>query len=117
MKVDKVLIGAIKSNLTDDLLGKGHTGHCYVASEAYYHIMGYQYGFRPHQMKVDGVSHWWLQDGDGEIIDITEDQFVGVKVNYWSDDARCRGFLTKGPSKRAQILIDRVMRSLGRNYW
>jgi hypothetical protein len=100
----------IKENLTDDLLAHGHTGHCYVASEAYYHIVGREDGFQPYQMKVDGVSHWWLRRGNN-VIDITSDQF-DYAVNYWHEDARCRGFLTKGPSKRAQVLIDRVMEKL-----
>lgn len=104
------VFNAIKRNLTDDLLAPGHTGHCYVASEAYYHIVGREDGFQPYQMKVDGVSHWWLQRFD-EVIDITSDQF-DHRVNYWHESARCRGFLTKEPSKRAQILIDRVMENL-----
>jgi len=104
---------AIKKCLTDDLLAPGHTGHCYVASEAYYHIVGKEEGFQPCQMKVDGVSHWWLRRGS-EVIDITSDQF-GYEVNYWHKSARCRGFLTKEPSKRAQVLIDRVMERINKD--
>lgn len=101
---------AIKKELTDDLLKPGYTGHCYVASEAYYHIVGKEEGFKPYQMKVNGTSHWWLRRGS-EIIDLTKEQFPDC-VNYWHENARQRAFLTKYPSKRAQILINRVMKRL-----
>lgn len=109
--MSKDVFDAIKRNLTPDLLKSGYSGHCYVASEAYYHIVGKHDGFRPKCMKINGVTHWWLQRGSN-IIDLTSDQF-NFQPNYWSDSARGRGFLTKGPSKRARVLIDRVCEDLG----
>ena len=108
------VFNAIRHSLTDDLLRPGYTGHCYVASEAYYHIVGKEDGYRPYQMEVSGVSHWWLRRGS-EIIDITAGQF-DHGVNYWHESARCRGFLTKEPSKRARMLIDRVNKELSKGY-
>lgn len=100
------IIRAIKKSLTPDLLKGDYSGHCYVASEAFYHLVGKDLGFQPYQMKVNGVSHWWLKSGS-LVVDITASQF-SFNINYWHEDARCRGFLTKKPSKRAQVLMDRV---------
>lgn len=104
------IIHAIKKALTPDLLKSGYTGHCYVASEAFYHLFGKEYGYKPCQMKHEGVSHWFLKQG-ASIVDITANQFA-TKPNYWSKAARGRGFLTKQPSKRAKILIEKVERIL-----
>jgi hypothetical protein len=80
--------------------------NCYVASEAYYHLKGGKAaGLKPVNGKVDGISHWWLVDSVGCVIDITAEQF-DAPVDYSA--GRGRGFLTKKPSKRAQELINRV---------
>lgn len=97
----------IKKALTPELLkpGFGPKGHCYVASEAAYHLLGgKEAGLKPMNIKHEGVQHWFLMGPDG-IIDLTADQFE-TPVPYAR--ARGRGFLTSQPSKRAQIVIDRV---------
>ena len=99
------IITVIIKNLTDDLLKEGEMGHCYVASEALYHLSGgNNSGLKPMNIKHEGSSHWFLLDGN-KVIDITADQFK-TKPDY--SKARGRGFLTKQPSKRASILIHRV---------
>ena len=76
--------------------------NCYVASEAYYHIRGGKAaGLKPVNAKVNGVSHWWIED-NGEVVDITAGQFA-EPVDY--SQGRGKGFLTKGPSRRAKELI------------
>jgi hypothetical protein len=102
------LILKIKNALSDDLLkqGFGNQAHCYVASEAIYHLLGgKKYGLKPMNIKHEGVQHWFLQSVGGSIIDITADQFDSP-VPY--NKARGRGFLTLNPSSRAKILIERV---------
>jgi hypothetical protein len=97
----------IRAALTPELLkpGFGPKGHCYVASEAAYHLLGgKEAGLKPMNLKHEGVQHWFLLGPDG-VIDLTSDQFE-TPVPY--ESARGRGFLTKEPSKRAQIVIDRV---------
>jgi len=103
------LVDCILSNLTEDLLQprfRGHSnpifGHCYVASEALYHLTGRT--LRPHYLKVNGETHWVLKDNE-EIIDITKEQF-NHDLDY--STAKSCGFLTKEPSKRARVLIERV---------
>lgn len=101
---DKIL-----KNLSPDLLKKGYegshplSGHCYVASEAYYHLSGEK--LTPHTVKHEGVTHWYLIDKNGEIIDLTKEQFE-TSPDYTK--GRGRGFLTKRPSKRALILMERI---------
>src|SRR5581483_10235697 len=113
------LVESIRENLTSDLLKPGIEsganplqGHCYVASEAYYHMMGgAASGLKPKRMRIGNDVHWWLEDKDGNVIDITHDQFP-TPVPY--DQGRGGGFLTSQPSKRAQILIDRLTQKSSR---
>lgn len=111
----------IISNLTDDLLNKKYrqlkgnsivpftTGHCYVASEVAYHLLGgKEEGWIPQCIKHEGVSHWFLKHKSGYILDLTYSQFKRP-VPY--QHARGTGFLTKQPSKRAKKLIDRINNS------
>lgn len=101
---------AILSALTDDLRRKpwkGNpnplAGHCYVASEALYHLTGK--AMTPQVIRHEGSTHWYLKDKSGIIHDLTAGQFR-TPVPYHLGKG-C-GFLTKLPSKRAQVVIDRV---------
>jgi len=83
------------------------TGHCYVASEALYHLLGgNRQGYAPHFVRHEGEPHWYLEAPGGKRIDLTASQFT-TPVPY--DLGRGKGFLTRQPSKRAQIVIDRVL--------
>lgn len=77
-------------------------GHCYVASEAIYHLIP---GMRPKFVRHEGAPHWYLVDPRGVVVDATAGQFESP-VPY--GDGKGKGFLTKKPSKRAQVLIERV---------
>lgn len=100
--------------LSDDLRRspwKNHpnplAGHCYVVSEALYHLLGCS-KWKPEQIHHEGVSHWYLRNNiSGAILDITATQFdTSVPYNL----GRGKGFLTKSPSKRATILIERIIK-------
>ena len=107
-------LSCITKYLTDDLRSspwKGNpnplAGHCYVASEAAWHLLGgMDSDWRPFHMKHEGVSHWFLRNVKTEsIIDLTVWQFANFP------DYSCgvrKGFLTKEPSKRAQQVIQGV---------
>lgn len=107
------LVNQVRDNLTPDLLKPQFrdapfpVGHCYVASEAVYHLAGGKdSGLIPYRLRMpDGVVHWWLETPDGEVIDPTHDQFDDV-VPY--DQGKAGGFLTREPSRRARVLMDRV---------
>jgi len=90
-------------------------GHCSVASEAAYHLLGGKRGgYTPMFIRHEGAPHWFLRTPEGAVLDITAAQFR-TPVPYAK--ARGKGFQTPRrdpktgiqlPSKRAQELITRV---------
>ncbi|MBI1214754.1 MAG: hypothetical protein GC185_02920 [Alphaproteobacteria bacterium] len=143
---------AIIASLSPELLEKKYrellssddppeTGHCAVASEAFYHIAGgKQAGFMPvvcgyaandaGEMVFKGEvapalqkgwrkeTHWWIKGpkdgkrGAGAIFDVTAGQYPEA---YPYEKGHNTGFMQpqQKPSKRAQIIIDRVTEKLG----
>lgn len=113
------IIKEIQSNLSDDLLKPKFRrlkqernenylwGHCYVASEVLYHVLGgSESEYVPMRLKVGEITHWYLRNTEtGDIVDITAKQF-----SYNLDYSKGRNaiFLTKDPSKRAKRLMDRI---------
>lgn len=83
-------------------------GHCYVATEAAYHLFGKKRGYAPFtRTNPDGTTHWWLEHTEtGDIIDPSKPQLGGRRYPY--EEGRRQAFLTKRPSRRAQELIRRV---------
>jgi hypothetical protein len=113
------LIAKIQANLTPDLLdpewaarrppdAHPFTGHCYVAAEALYHLAGAaRSGLSVFRCTFDGgKTHWWLRDDTGMIYDPTAEQFGGSPPYHLG---RRTGFLSREPSRRARLLIVRVM--------
>ena len=114
------LANQIKSNLSSDLLKPEYKmfnkhnptfGHCYIASEALFHLAGGKASGLSIKRARDAsnISHWWLESAEGQIFDPTSDQYdhFGTKPPYQSGVST--GFLTKNPSKRAKILMDRCL--------
>jgi hypothetical protein len=109
------VVERVRAALSDDLLkpeyrrreGRGATsGHCYVASEAIYHLIGKDQGLVPFQLEHEGDSHWFLADVQRRhVVDATADQFATL-VPY--AQGRRRSFLHPSPSRRARELIARV---------
>jgi hypothetical protein len=83
------------------------TGHCYVATEALYHLLGKEVGFRPYVFRhPNGATHWWLGHPEtGEILDPTSPQ-LGRVFDY--SQGRRATFRTAQPSKRALELMRRI---------
>lgn len=75
-------------------------GYCYVVSEYVYHYLAPE-GTEPYRLKTNDSSHWFLKYPDGQIIDLTFDQYDD-ELNY--NIAQKRNFITKKPSKTAQLL-------------
>ena len=113
------IAAAIRSVLTPDLLkkefrgGSHHlSGHCYVASEAFFHLLGGPASkYKSMFIRHEGSPHWWIKGPNGKIFDLTAEQFKSP-VNY--AQSRGLGFRTKGPSKRAVEVMKRVAQ-LGKN--
>lgn len=83
-------------------------GHCYVATEAAYHLFAKKKGFVPYTRRNDDeTTHWWLRNREtSEILDPTKPQLQGEDYPY--DKGHRQAFLTTQPSKRAKELIRRV---------
>ncbi len=116
----EVISRAVVAHLTPDLLTPQWramartplSGHCYVASEAAWHLLGaFESPWRPRVARVDGTTHWWLAGPEG-VMDLTAAQF-DHPVEY--SLGRPCGFLTRAPSRRARILMDRVLPDLARS--
>ena len=116
----------IISKLSDDLLSKEWLlkkkksichktfGHCYVATEAAYHLLGgKQAGWKPYYLKCQDGSHWFLKNISGVIFDVTAAQFENEKIAH--QRAIGKGFLTKQPSRRALKLIKKVKNAIKRS--
>ena len=145
---------AVVESLSPDLLEKKYRarlspsdpavkGHCYVATEALYYLIGgkdagfapqvcayyvddradytdYYIGKSPPNPNCMKESHWWIKGskngfrGAGEIHDLTSAQFnFPFPYRYGKNN----GFINpkkNTPSKRAQIVIDRVEVKFGR---
>lgn len=120
------IIHSIFINLTPDLRTKKNPtkekvpmyGYCYVASEAFYHMIAKKMGFRPYRARdAFGEMHYWLGTQSPKsilhmMLDLTEQQYIaqGVKFDY-TKGRRC-AFLTKQPSKRARRLIARARKTM-----
>lgn len=120
MNTDK-LIKTIQKCLTPDLLKREFRkqwgpdnpmyGHCYVATETLYHLLGGEdSGYKPCRAKDDGgIIHWWLEHKEtGERLDVTAEQYTTTGRRPPYAQGRGCGFLTKEPSGRAAIVIKRV---------
>lgn len=108
---EKRLMSLVHLALSDDLRHKGYRGdpnplrgHCYVASEALYHLLGRD-SYIPTRARLCGETHWWLRHQDGDVLDPTAAQF---SEPFFYEKGVGGGFMTRQPSRRAQVVIDRV---------
>jgi len=107
------LIKRIQSVLEPSLLKKGYegshrlSGHCYAASEALYHALGGQDSewFPVRARDDENITHWWLENEEGEILDPTHEQYTEQEKTPPYAHGRRGGFLTKEPSKRARKIL------------
>ena len=103
--------------LTPDLL-KGRwkeqtnplEGHCYVAAEALWHLLGpgdWTPVCASYRDAGGRTTHWWLRHRrTGRIADPTAEQYAPETPPYHL--GRGSGFLTRKPSRRAQVVLDRI---------
>ena len=106
----------IQAVLTDDLrsdehrLGHGrYDGFAYPAAEAYFHLGGgYAAGLHPMHLKHRGTSHWWLEDSDGRVIDLTVAARESSAFPYERGKRRPFRYTPAALSRRAQTIVERV---------
>lgn len=116
MEVEQA-IKAVQASLSPDLLRgrwkkQSHPleGHCYVAAEALWHLLGKDL-WKPtcaSYVDEDGkATHWWLVNkSSGQIADPTKEQYYPEEPPYHL--GRGTGFLTTNPSKRAQKVLNAI---------
>lgn len=115
------LIAKIQAVLTPELLKPQYRekntddpmfGHCYVATEALFHLLPDRENYCACRGRDDwGIVHWWLVNRTtNEIYDVTADQYLSKGLDPPYVRGKRSGFLTKDPSKRCRILLDRVQR-------
>ncbi len=82
-------------------------GHCYVASEAIYYLLGgRESGYMPASVTHEGVKHFYLKHREtGSTLDLTSGQFR-TPPDY--KQGRGSAYRQSEPSKRAAIVIARV---------
>ena len=85
-----------------------YTGHCYVASQVLYDVLGGDNaGYEVYQMDHEGVSHWFLKNKDGTVLDPTVLQFE-TKPDYAQATHSAFLWTEDGLSKRAQEMKERI---------
>jgi len=129
LAIAEFLINEIQSELSTDLLKEEYriqhetedvhpqTGHCYVASEALYWLLGGPNTdlFTPVVGRIEGESHWAIRynrEGQNDLyFDPTSDQFGGLSRE---DHAGMTGtgFMSRQPSKRCRKLLVRIRKEL-----
>jgi len=109
-------VSLVQTNLSPDLRKKrwqGEThplgGLCYVGAEALYHLLGDPNWIPQCARYTDDKgksTYWWLKNKlTGEISDPTAEQFP---YPFPYETGRGTGFLTKHPSKRAKLVLERI---------
>jgi len=116
-KTIRKIILLIQNSLSPDLLVgrwkkqvKKLDGHCYIAAEALWHLLGrvdYFPYFAVYKDEGGRATHWWLVNKHTKkIVDPTKEQYLPDDPPYHL--GKRGGFLTKLPSKRAKLVISRV---------
>jgi hypothetical protein len=107
----------IQDSLSDDLLSPAYRkvkeqhpeaneafGHCYVATEAAYYLLGgKEEGWSPQFVRVAGYAHWYLKHQSGFIYDPTASQFK-IAIPYHL--GKGKGFLSKTTQQTMQTVIE-----------
>jgi len=115
------IMDSIRDSLTPELLKPEYVddnkenpmfGHCYISSEAlYYKLKEYhKTRFKAVCGKDDeGITHWWIVDTQtGRRFDVTADQYYSIGKTPPYENGTITGFLTNKPSKRCQVLLNKM---------
>jgi hypothetical protein len=116
MRDHSALLSAVRQSLAPDLLSPkwrklvepgdpSTTGHCYIGAESLWNLIGArESGYRPMVISGGDWTHWYLANGP-KLLDPTADQLPDGPPYH---QGRACGFLSREPSKRARIVIERV---------
>jgi len=93
------------------------SGLCYIAAEALFHLDGGREKYLIEHVKMpSGITHWYLRKREGfTVVDITIEQFYDNPPDH--SKGKGGNFLTKKPSKRAQVIIDAFINEYDVDVW
>ena len=113
-KVSKLIL----DNLTPDLVAVKFRarnavqplfGHCYAASACLQKIFGSKNIKLYHAKDDEDIWHWWTVDKDGQIIDLTVDQYYNTGRTPPYGKGKKAGQLGWGYRKKVQKLLTKVL--------
>ena len=119
-----IVICSIIKHLTPDLLPKKFRkenesnpmyGHCHNASGCLYTIFRSKNLHMYRALDKFGIYHWWVQDKNGNVIDVTANQYDDdyvTKLYLQGEKGSILGFNYK---ERVKTLTERVLNDIGLN--
>ena len=115
------VIKSIKRNLSPDLLPKKFRkenelnpmyGHCHNVSGCLYTIFRSKNLHMYRALDKFGIYHWWVQDNDDNIIDITESQYSLSEINRLHKIGKKSSILGFDYKVRVRKLTERVLEDI-----
>ena len=116
----KVVSELIRKNLTPDLIAKKWRernsrnptfGHCHTAAGCLYKIFGSK-AMHMHRGFDGQIYHWWVVDKNGNIIDLTSEQYTSIGKVPPYEQGEKSGMLGFGYKTRVLVLLDKVTSEL-----
>lgn len=120
----KLVSDIIVKHLTPDLLPKKWIernktnpmfGHCHTASACLQKVFGTKNIKLYRGLDDEGIWHWWAIDKDGELIDLTDDQYYSQNRIPPYDIGEKASMLGFDYRKRVLKLLDQVTNELSSN--
>ena len=120
----KLVSDTIIRNLTPDLLPKKWVernasnpmfGHCHTASGCLQKVFGTKTIKLYRALDDEGIWHWWVVDVNGQLIDLTADQYYSQGRNPPYNDGQKASILGFDYRKRVLRLLDKVSKELSLN--
>ena len=117
----KLVSDVIVNNLTSDLLPKKWIkrnesnpmfGHCHTASACLQKIFGTKTIKLYRALDDEGIYHWWAVDKEGQLIDLTADQYYSTGRKPPHESGIKSGMLGFGYRVKVLTLLDKVLKQL-----
>ncbi len=114
----EIAINAIRKNLTKDLLPKKYWqrnsenpmyGHCHNASGCLYKLFGCENVHLYRSLDDWGIWHWWIQDRNGNVIDVTASQYKDGYTDGLYSKGQKAGLLGFGYKKKVMTVLFNVL--------
>ena len=116
----KIVSELIRKTLTPDLIAKKWRernsrnptfGHCHTAAGCLYKLFGPK-AMHMHRGFDGEIYHWWVVDKNGNIIDLTSEQYTSIGTVPPYEQGEKSGMLGFGYKTRVLVLLDKVTSEL-----